>query len=150
VDLEKGLLEGIQLNLDSWSYIQQVDYEQIPFKCKICHEYGHFAKSCPQAKDTQDQDPKKNQWQHPKRKKPNGKTQQTCTKIKGKSLLSQKKRSLDPLKRENQATTDLLVSTKVIFYLKTRNPRNKSVGKDQKRKKEELTWPRQRIKKYWN
>jgi hypothetical protein len=52
VDLEKGLPEAIQLNLDSWSYIQQVDYEQIPFKCKICHEYGHFAKSCPQAKDT--------------------------------------------------------------------------------------------------
>jgi hypothetical protein len=44
VDLEKGLLEAIQLNLDSWSYIQQVDYEQVPFKCKIYHEYGHFAK----------------------------------------------------------------------------------------------------------
>jgi hypothetical protein len=75
VDLEKGLPEAIQLNLDSWSYIQQVDYEQIPFKCKICHEYGHFAKSCPQAKDMQDQDPKQDQWQQPKRKKTNGKTQ---------------------------------------------------------------------------
>jgi hypothetical protein len=58
VDLEKGLPKAIQLNLDSWTYIQQVDYEHIPFKCKICHEYGHFSKSCPQAKDTQDQDPK--------------------------------------------------------------------------------------------
>ena len=24
-----------------------MDYEQIPFKCKYCHEYGHFAKPCP-------------------------------------------------------------------------------------------------------
>jgi hypothetical protein len=47
VDLEKGLPEAIQLNLDNWSYIQQVDYEQIPFKCKACHEYGHFSKKLP-------------------------------------------------------------------------------------------------------
>lgn len=63
VDLEKVLPEAIQLNLDSWSYIQQVDYEQIPFKCKACHKYGHFSKSCPRAKETQDQDPKQDQWQ---------------------------------------------------------------------------------------
>jgi hypothetical protein len=79
VDLEKGLPEAIQLNLHSWSYIQQVDYEQIPFKCKICHEYGHFAKSCSQAKDMQDQDPKQDQWKQPKRKKTNGKTQPIST-----------------------------------------------------------------------
>jgi hypothetical protein len=52
VDLEKGLPEAIQLNLDNWSYIQQVDYEKIPFKCKACHEYGHFAKNVPQVKET--------------------------------------------------------------------------------------------------
>jgi hypothetical protein len=52
VDLEKGLLEAIQLTLDSWSYIQQVDYEQLPFKCKACHEYGHFAKNCLQVKSS--------------------------------------------------------------------------------------------------
>jgi hypothetical protein len=73
VDLEKGLPEAIQLNLDNWSYIQQVDYEQIPFKCKACHEYGHFAKNFPQVKETQDQDPKQDQWQQPKRKKATGK-----------------------------------------------------------------------------
>ena len=26
--------------------MQTVDYEQIPFKCKYCHEYGHFANFC--------------------------------------------------------------------------------------------------------
>ena len=47
VDLEKGLPESIMLSLDGWSHLQTVDYEQIPFKCKYCHEYGHFAKFCP-------------------------------------------------------------------------------------------------------
>jgi hypothetical protein len=56
VDLEKGLLEAIQLTLDNWSYIQQVDYEQIPFKCKACHEYGHFAKNSPRAKSSKPQE----------------------------------------------------------------------------------------------
>jgi hypothetical protein len=32
VDLEKRFLEEIQLVLDGWTYIQMVDYEQIPFK----------------------------------------------------------------------------------------------------------------------
>jgi hypothetical protein len=44
------------------------------FKCKACHEYGHFAKSCPQAKESQEQDLKQDQWQQLKRKKTNGKT----------------------------------------------------------------------------
>jgi hypothetical protein len=47
VDLEKGLLEAIQLTLDYWKHIQPVDYEQLPFKCKQCHEYGHFTKKNP-------------------------------------------------------------------------------------------------------
>jgi hypothetical protein len=45
VDLKKGLLEAIQLTLDNWSYIQKVDYEQFPFKCKTWHEYEHFSKN---------------------------------------------------------------------------------------------------------
>jgi len=38
VDLEKGLSEAIQLTLDNLSYVQQVEYEKIPFKCKEYHE----------------------------------------------------------------------------------------------------------------
>ena len=33
VDLEIGLPEEIQLNVVEWSYIQELDYEQLPFKC---------------------------------------------------------------------------------------------------------------------
>jgi hypothetical protein len=58
VDLEKGPPEAIQLTLDDWSYMQQLDYEQIQFKFKACHEYRHFTKICPQAKESQTQDSK--------------------------------------------------------------------------------------------
>lgn len=50
MDFSKGLSEAIQLNLDGWSHLQALDYEQVPFKCNFCHEYGHFIKSCPKLK----------------------------------------------------------------------------------------------------
>jgi len=34
VDLVKGILEAIKLSLDGWTHVQQLDYEQLPFKCK--------------------------------------------------------------------------------------------------------------------
>ena len=53
VNLEKGLLEALKLTLGDWSHIQELDYEQIPFKCNFCHVYGHFAKSCPKLAESQ-------------------------------------------------------------------------------------------------
>lgn len=43
VDLGKGLPKAINIKVDQWTHIQHLDYKQIPFKCKVCHEYGHFA-----------------------------------------------------------------------------------------------------------
>lgn len=34
VDVGKGLLDVVQLIVDNWIYLQHVDYEQFPFKCK--------------------------------------------------------------------------------------------------------------------
>lgn len=51
VNLEKGLPEAIQLTMGDWCHIQELDYEQIPFKCLHYHVYGHFAKSCPKASE---------------------------------------------------------------------------------------------------
>ena len=50
VDLEVGLPEAIKINVESWSHIQKLDYEQLPFKCRGCHEYGHFVRNCPPKK----------------------------------------------------------------------------------------------------
>jgi hypothetical protein len=69
VDMEKGLPEAINLSLDGWSYLQQVDYKQFPFKCKICHEYGHFAKRCPKAPVVQPEGEPNEKWKQPHRKK---------------------------------------------------------------------------------
>jgi hypothetical protein len=71
--LEKGLPEAIHLTLDNWSYIQQVDYEKLPFKCKTCHEYKNFAKNFPQKKSYPLEERAQEKWKQPKRKKTIGK-----------------------------------------------------------------------------
>jgi len=53
VDLGKGLPEAIKIKVDQWTHIQQLDYEQLPFKCKVCHEYGHFANRCSKNKSNE-------------------------------------------------------------------------------------------------
>ena len=57
VDLEIGLHEAINLNVADWSHTQELDYEQIPFKCRFCHGYGHFARNCKKKAENE-----KNQW----------------------------------------------------------------------------------------
>ena len=47
MDLSKDLPEAIRLNWDDEEWIQQIDYEQLPFRCRICHEYSHFRRNCP-------------------------------------------------------------------------------------------------------
>jgi hypothetical protein len=75
VDLEKGLPEAIKLKLDDWTYIQKLDYEQLPFKCKSCHEYNHFAKNCPSNKQAQEVDVAQQEegWQQVRKKANTGK-----------------------------------------------------------------------------
>ena len=68
VDLGKGLPEAIKLKVDEWSYIQQLDYEQIPFKCKVCHEYGHFANRCTKVTNLETED-QVGQWETMKKRK---------------------------------------------------------------------------------
>jgi len=51
MDFEKGLPEMIQINLEAWSHLQALDYEQVQFGCNSCHENGHFAKSCSKAQE---------------------------------------------------------------------------------------------------
>ena len=47
MDLSKDLPKAVILNWEDEECIQQIDYEQIPFHCRICHEYGHFERNCP-------------------------------------------------------------------------------------------------------
>ena len=47
--MEAGLPEAIKLTVGDWHHFQKLDYEQLPFKCRICHEHGHFQRNCPKA-----------------------------------------------------------------------------------------------------
>jgi hypothetical protein len=42
VDLEEGLPAAIKLKVGDWQHYQKIDYEQLMFKCRGFHEYGHF------------------------------------------------------------------------------------------------------------
>ena len=48
--------------MEGWSHLQIVDYEQIPFKCKVCHEYRHFAKSCQKKVQQEDGEFQREEW----------------------------------------------------------------------------------------
>ena len=62
MDLEEGFPEAIKLSVAGWSHIQELDYEQLPFKCKHCHGYGHFAKHCKKKAEEQIEKRNGDQW----------------------------------------------------------------------------------------
>ena len=62
VDIEKGLPEAINLSMEGWIHLQTVDYKQIPFKCKVCHEYGHFSKFCPKEVQLEEGEIPREEW----------------------------------------------------------------------------------------
>ena len=47
LDLSKELPEAINLNWEDEEWIQPIDYEQIPFRCRHCHEYDHLGRNYP-------------------------------------------------------------------------------------------------------
>jgi hypothetical protein len=67
VDLEVGLPEAIKLSVADWTHIQELDYEQLPFKCRHCHEYGHFARYCKKKNEEATEKEKGEQWKQVKK-----------------------------------------------------------------------------------
>ena len=60
--METGLPEEINLIVAEWSHIQELDYEQIPFKCRLCHGYDHFARNCKKKVEEELENEKYDQW----------------------------------------------------------------------------------------
>ena len=53
IDLNKPLPDSIEIRLGSSSWIQQLDYETLPFRCRLCHEYGHLQRMCPKSRSVE-------------------------------------------------------------------------------------------------
>jgi hypothetical protein len=46
MDVSGALPEAISLEFRDEEWIQSIDYEQIPFRCRRCHEHGHLIREC--------------------------------------------------------------------------------------------------------
>ena len=57
IDVSKGLPEMIKLASPLGSWIQLLDYEGIPFRCRKCHKAGHLAVVCSSEKSRSKKSP---------------------------------------------------------------------------------------------
>jgi len=56
------LPEAIKLTVARWEHVQELDYEQLPFKCRHRHGRGHFAKHCKKKAEEQVDKINEEQW----------------------------------------------------------------------------------------
>ena len=54
IDLNNPLPDSMEICLGSSSWIQQLDYESLPFRCWFCHEYGHLLRNFPKVRKDAD------------------------------------------------------------------------------------------------
>jgi len=54
MDVSRALHEGLWLEYRDEDYFQAIYYEQIPFRCRKCHEHGHLVRECPLNKTAED------------------------------------------------------------------------------------------------
>jgi hypothetical protein len=61
MDVSGALPEAISLEFRDEEWIQNIDYEQIPFRCRRCHEHGHLIREFPLNKKQEAENPKPQQ-----------------------------------------------------------------------------------------
>ena len=42
----EGLADAMTMKYRDLEFLQMLDYENLPFRCNICHKYGHLVKEC--------------------------------------------------------------------------------------------------------
>ncbi|XP_059077880.1 uncharacterized protein LOC131876481 [Cryptomeria japonica] len=47
IDLNNPLPDSLEICLGSSSWVQSLDYESLPFRCRVYHEYGNLQRQCP-------------------------------------------------------------------------------------------------------
>lgn len=51
MDLSGALPDEVILEVFDEEWVQTMDYEHIPFRCRKCHEHGHLIRDCPLSKE---------------------------------------------------------------------------------------------------
>eukprot|EP00253_Pinus_taeda_P014645 PITA_14645 len=51
INLADPLPDNVEIEYHDTIWKQPIDYEHIPFHCRICHEYGHLYRQCPLNKE---------------------------------------------------------------------------------------------------
>lgn len=47
MDLKQALPDTVSLFHEDVEWIQLIDYEHVPFRCRKCHDLGHLYRDCP-------------------------------------------------------------------------------------------------------
>jgi len=47
VDLKQPLPDTVSLSHEDVEWIQLIEYEHVPFRCRKCHDLGHLYRDCP-------------------------------------------------------------------------------------------------------
>jgi hypothetical protein len=58
MDVSRALPEAISLEFRDEEWIQNINYEHIPFRCRRCHEHGHLIREFPLNKKQEVENPK--------------------------------------------------------------------------------------------
>jgi hypothetical protein len=61
MDVSGALPEEVCLEFRDEEWIQSINYEQIPFKCRRFHEHGHLLRECSLIKKIEQEKTKQNQ-----------------------------------------------------------------------------------------
>jgi hypothetical protein len=48
MNISRALPGSLTLEFQDEEWVQTIDYEHIPFRCRKCHEHGHLFRDCPQ------------------------------------------------------------------------------------------------------
>jgi hypothetical protein len=46
LNVREGLGEEVDLRWGRYTHTQRLDYENVPFRCRRCHQYGHLIMNC--------------------------------------------------------------------------------------------------------
>ena len=70
MDLEIGLSQAINITVADWTQVQELYYEQLPFKWRHCHDYRHFARNCKKKAKEEEEKSKGEKWKKVQKQAP--------------------------------------------------------------------------------